>query len=144
MVIFHFNGFNCRQPGSCPTGFHYYFDYVAETSFTFETVDSLLATNSSCEITRGGSGDYRAFFGINNFLELPDINSAIVTNTMEFITDRVSACTTFQGLDYVSFLYVDFWNQGQVMEFVMNYNTNLGWKNVTDLSESSSTSDIAP
>lgn len=125
MVMFHFNGATCEEPESCPVGLHYYFDYAAETEFSFDTLDDLLDTATSCQIKRGGSGEYRAFFGVNNFLRIPSQTLAATTNSVDFVRPRVEACINANEGNDVSFLYVDYWSIGDVLGYVITHNRNL-------------------
>jgi hypothetical protein len=125
MVMFHFNGPLCGQPTSCPEGFHYYFDYVAETEFSIPDVGSLLNTTFSCRITRGGAGESRAFFSVNNFLKIPSEAMAPTVNARSFLQARVDACAAANGGIDVSFLYVDHWDVGDVLAFAVAHNQGL-------------------
>jgi hypothetical protein len=122
MVMFHFNGPLCEESNSCPQGFHYYFDYVAETEFSISDVGSLLNTTFSCRITRGGAGINRAFFSVNNFLQIPSETMAPTINARNFVQARVDACAAANGGIAVSFLYVDHWNVGDVLAFAVAHN----------------------
>ena len=124
--MFHFNGPNCELPQQCPPGFHYYFDYVAETQFQFGSVENLLNTDASCRITRGESGKHRAFFGINNFLQLPHADVAPTINAIDFLKSRVETCMSLNGGIDVSFLYADHWSIGDLLAFANEYNRQLG------------------
>lgn len=125
MIMFHFNGPQCEQPNSCPQGLHYYFDYVAETEFSIPDVDSLLNTTFSCRITRGGSGKNRAFFAVNNFLSIPSEATAPTINGNSFLKSRIEACATANGGIDVSFLYIDHWSVGDVLDYTMAHNQGL-------------------
>ena len=126
MVMFHFNGPQCLQPSSCPEGLHYYFDYVAETEFSIPDVSSLLNATYSCRITRGGSGRNRTFFSVNNFLNIPSEATAPTINAISSLKSRIDACTAFNGGIDVSFLYIDHWNVGDVLDYARAYNQGLG------------------
>jgi hypothetical protein len=122
LVMFHYNGPTCEQPQSCPPGLHYYFDYAAETAFEFKSVAELLDTETSCQITRGGSAKHRAFFGINNFLQTPQEDLARTINAMGFLKPRVATCSATNGGLDVSLLSVDYWSIGNVVDFAREHN----------------------
>lgn len=125
MVLFHYNGPTCQQPEECPPGFHYYFDYAAETEFEFATVEDMIPTEASCRISRGGSGKHRAFFGINNFLQIPQSDLAPTVNELDFVRARVETCASVNSILDVSFLIVDHWSIGGVLEFAKEHNQQL-------------------
>jgi len=130
LVLYHYNGPTCDNDdevsSSCPLGLHYYFDYVAETEFSFDSVADLQETESSCRITRGSTGKHRAFLGVNNFIKLPSLNKAPELNSFDFLSQRVQDCVAHNKGWAVSFLYVDFWSVGNVLEYVQEYNRELG------------------
>ena len=137
--MFHFNGPTCRAEGSCPRGLHYYFDFVAETEFSFTSVDDLLEIGTSCRVTRGGSGQHRAFLGVNNFLSIPSKAKTPTINALEFVRPRVEACAAANDNRAVSFLYVDFWSIGDVLEYSRMHNSGLGANANTNVGTASTT-----
>ena len=121
--MFHYNGPTCRSEGECPPGLHYYFDYVAETEFQFSTIESFENVEYSCQITRGGNARFMSFFGVNIFLTMPDPLGANTLNSLEFIRNRVAACSEFNENKTVNFVYFDFWSVGNILEYATTYNS---------------------
>lgn len=123
ILLFHLNGPDCTD-GSCPNGFHYWFDYAAETDFEFTTASDFADTSTSCKVTRG-SGSTREFFGVNSFVTPPTESEAETINSSDFLGARLQACSDATGLD-VNLMYVDFWNVGDLPEVVQTHNKALG------------------
>ena len=123
ILLFHFNGPTSCANGACPDGFHYWFDFAAETEFNFESADEFADATTSCDITRG-AGSTMEFFAVTNFVTPPDESVAEVVNSKESVESRIQACSDFQGLD-VNLVYVDFWSIGDLPEVVQTYNKAL-------------------
>jgi hypothetical protein len=108
----------------CPIGFHYWFDYAAETEFEFTTASDVADTTNSCKITRGASSSLD-FFAVTSFVTPPSENEAATINSRDFLEERMQACSESTGLD-VNIMYVDFWHDGDLPEVVQTYNKALG------------------
>ena len=98
---------------------------MAETESEFDAVEDLLDVANSCQVTSGGDGEHKAFLGVNNFLKLPSRNNTPSLNALEFLKPRVAACSAVNENTAVSFLYVDFWSIGKVLEYVNTHNMGL-------------------
>jgi hypothetical protein len=144
LIVFHYNGPDCTEEGSCPEGLHYYFQYAQETPFELPTIVAIMDNDNSCTITRGAASTDGSFFAVNNFIT-PDyitegtldpwenqLESAAIANALDFATERLQNCTQlkkegdFIGDSKVNMLYVDFWDIGDVVQVVQEHNQNLG------------------
>jgi hypothetical protein len=115
ILFFHYNGQTCQEV-ACPSGFHDWFVYAAETEFSFSEVAKVRDTANSCAITRGSST--AAFFGVNMFVTPPSRTAASELNTLESTRTHMNACSSLNaGLD-ANVLYVDFWDVGSLPELV--------------------------
>ena len=123
ILFFHYNGPFCQTPDECPAGFHYWFDFAAETEFSFDGVSDVEDTSRSCAITRG-AGSTRDFFGINNFVRFPSIRAARTMNEAGFLNSRIDACSGINGLQ-ANLVIVDFWSEGNLLEIVQERNKAL-------------------
>jgi hypothetical protein len=123
ILLFHSNGPGC-ETWECPPGFHDYFDYVAETPTTYQYAsDILLDTENACRIDKGDAGT-KDFYGVNLYVTLPDADQQAMLNSMDTLTSKVDSCSIQVDQD-VSFVIVDFWQVGDVITFVTQYNTDL-------------------
>lgn len=122
--MFHYNGPNDCSNGQCPPGFHYWFDYAAETQFSFQDVDDLLDIENSCAITRG-AGSTMDFFGVNSFTTPASKSDSETINTESFLENRISMCSLYQGGLDVNLVTVDFWSVGDLPELVQQRNSAL-------------------
>ena len=121
--MFHYNGPNDCSNGQCPPGLHYWFDYAAETEFSFGEISDLEDTETSCQITRGG-GSTMDFFGVNAFTTPPSQTDAKTVNLQSFLENRIDACSSDRGID-VNLVTVDFWSIGDLPEVVQSRNKAL-------------------
>jgi hypothetical protein len=141
-------------PG-CPPGFHYWYRYGVQTKWDFARLSDVQDQDdpddgtSSCALSY--MPDYRNghnFFRVNAFLRLPSSSAAQdVLNQPFFIQERLDACSiqnpiVKNGTVYVqvaaqeergleqfvlqpNFYAVDFWDKGNVMSFIQEYNIKL-------------------
>jgi len=123
LLLFHFNGPTSCANGACPDGFHYWFDYAAETEFEFTSQADFGDTATSCAITRG-AGSTKDFFAVTSFVTPPNEDEAVNINAQAALQSRIQACSDYNGLD-VNLLYVDFWSIGDMPEVVQTYNKAL-------------------
>lgn len=123
LLLFHLNGPTTCANGACPDGFHYWFDFAAETEFEFVTASEFDDTATSCAITRGG-GSTKEFFAINSFVTPPNEDEAVAINAQAALESRIQACSEYNGLD-VNLLYVDFWSIGDLPQVVQTHNKAL-------------------
>lgn len=124
LLLFHLNGPTSCANGACPDGFHYWFDYAAETAFDFASTFELEATTTSCQVTRG-AGSTKDFLAVTSFVTPPDQDAAEVINARSFLESRIQACSQHNGGLDVNLLYVDFWSVGDLPEVVQNHNKAL-------------------
>lgn len=124
ILFFHYNSEETCAAMDCPRGFHDWFAYAAETEFAFASVaDIQQNTARACSITRGASGT-TDFFGVNLFLEIPNQDASAVLNGADFLESHLDACSEQSGLT-PNLVLVDFWEQGDVIEFVNDRNAQL-------------------
>jgi hypothetical protein len=123
IMLFHYNGPNDCSNGQCPPGLHFWWDYAAETPFSFDSIDDLLDIDKSCSITRG-AGSTMDFFGVNAFTTPPSQSDAEFINSESFLQTRIDDCSTAQMQD-VNVVSVDFWSVGELPKVVQERNTAL-------------------
>lgn len=124
ILFFHYNGQQCSGSNAvaCPEGFHDWFSYAGETEFQFTSASQFQNVEFSCLITRGsGSLD---FYGVNVFLQIPNLSTCGELNTREFLIAHVEACSTFTSQD-VNLILVDCWDEGDVLDIAREYNESL-------------------
>ena len=124
ILFFLYNGATlCADAADgCPAGFHDWFTYAAETAFEFSTVDDLIvATNTSCAVTRGATGS-RDFFGINYFTKVPAASASAELHQATLLKSHIEACSALNAPISPSLIIVDFWNIGDVESVVSVYN----------------------
>lgn len=126
IIVFIYNaGTNCVD-GECPVGFHPYFRYATETPFTFEEIANIEDVQTSCQFDRGDQG-YRDFYVVNAFVSdpLPSQSSSKVINQAEFLQEHISSCQDIVNRP-VNMVLIDFWEEGDLVDMVQDYNMNLG------------------
>mmetsp|Transcript_2438 Transcript_2438/g.3410 ORF Transcript_2438/g.3410 Transcript_2438/m.3410 type:complete len:333 (-) Transcript_2438:644-1642(-) len=123
IIAFHHEGPTCSVEGECPTGLHYYFDYVGESDFITESVAEMKDYTNSCPITRGSESKNgrENLYAVNNFLTTPNENVAASTNELLFIKERVEGCKDETGL-LPNMVIIDFWSLGDLPEFTQEEN----------------------
>jgi hypothetical protein len=123
LLFFYGGATSCAASTDCPPGFHDWFTYAAETAFEFASITDIEATDTSCEITRGGQGE-RDFFGINLFTTIPSTTVAEQINMASFVQQHIENCTTLNALQ-PTLILVDYWNIGDVQSVVSFFNQQL-------------------
>jgi hypothetical protein len=113
ILFFHYNGQTCQEV-TCPSGFHDWFVYAAETEFSFGGVSDVRDTATSCTITRGSSTN--DFFGVNMFVTPPSRTACSDLNTLQSTRTHTDACSSLNGGLDVNVVYVDFWDAGSLPE----------------------------
>jgi len=127
VLVFVYNGQEKCTQVTCPPGVYDWFDVAAETDFQHESVAEIANDAvEACRITRGGSGS-QDFFGINLFLQSPMQNASAVLNEKTFVEEHVKICSQLASLE-PSLILIDFWGQGDVMEYVQEHNAALSLK----------------
>jgi len=127
ILFFHFNGDEyCSGSNavSCPSGFNDWFRYVGESEFEFTSSSQFSDPSYSCKITRGPGANTPDFYGVNVFLQLPNLQTCGELNTREFLVSHLEACGGVTGYD-VNVLVVDCWDEGDVLDVVREYNQAL-------------------
>jgi hypothetical protein len=118
----------------CPPGMYDWFQFAAETEFSFESVSSLQNEEESCRVTRGvDPPSSAAFLGVNVFLNVPNPDASEVLNGADFLEPHLRTCVQYNGRNEgryssgsgVNALLVDFWDRGNVLEVVRAYNSQL-------------------
>mmetsp|Transcript_17617 Transcript_17617/g.38167 ORF Transcript_17617/g.38167 Transcript_17617/m.38167 type:complete len:449 (-) Transcript_17617:70-1416(-) len=123
VIVFYFNGGTCND-GSCPPGFHYFYNYAAETQYQSASLADLEDDEYSCEVTRGPKEDApqpASFFVVNNFVTPPDEDAARTTNSKTFLADRLTRCANANRMR-PNFVYLDFWSEGVTAQLVQYAN----------------------
>ncbi|CAB9516420.1 integral membrane protein [Seminavis robusta] len=125
IIYFFYRGERCTKGVDCPVGFHPWFDYAAETQFSFPFIWSFDDKAYACEITRGGSGT-RDFFGVNVFTTPARFFSPILrVHKADFLRTHLQACKDLNGGLQPNVVLVDFWKVGDVMKVVDELNAAL-------------------
>lgn len=123
--MFHYNGETDCSGAKCPPGFHYWFDYAAETEFSFQDIDDLRDTERSCAITRGAGSTFD-FVAVNAFTTPASKSDSETINTKEFLTERIDNCTLHHQPNLnVNLVTVDFWSIGELPALVQQRNKEL-------------------
>jgi hypothetical protein len=121
--MFHYNGPRCEGNGTCPPGFHYWFDYAIESEFSFVTVSDVEVVEKSCNVTRGSTRT--TFYGVNSFVSPPSQSESQILNSYDFAKARISACSDYySGLD-VNLVFADFWEEGDLPRVTQDHNAAL-------------------
>lgn len=123
IIVFYFNGGSCAND-DCPDGFHYFYNYAAETTFESASLDDLENYDYSCEVTRGPGDDApvpAAFFVVNNFVTPPDPQASVVANSKAFLSERLTGCAN-RIRARPNFVYLDFWSEGVTAQLVQYAN----------------------
>lgn len=123
LLLFHYNGPFCKDLGEgwCPTGFYDYFRYVADTQFEYESIEDFANATYACEPGRGANG-FGSFYGLHLYMKIPDADESQLLNDMAFVEEHVDQCETYRNGTLANFVYVDFWEQGDLVEVVQMEN----------------------
>ena len=123
LLLFHYNaGVECRN-NDCPRGFHYWFDNAAETEYSFGSVEDILATSTSCEVTRGSNTS--PFLAINSFVTPPSQLAAETLNSLEFARARLETCSSLNDSADINLMFADFWSVGELPQLAQEHNVAL-------------------
>ena len=123
IIIFYMNGGDCTND-ECPSGFHYFYNYAAETQFESASLDDLQNYAYSCEITRGPADDApipASFFAVNNFVTPPDVEASKIANSKESLDSRLTECANLNNMR-PNFVYIDFWSEGETAKWIQYAN----------------------
>jgi len=126
IIVFYFNGGSCDND-VCPSEFHPWFTYAAETQFESASLNDLQDYEYSCQVTRGpgSTSDEKtqqaSFLVVNNFVTPPDPDAAAVANSKDFLANRLAECANLSG-KRPNFVYLDFWSEGVTAELVQYAN----------------------
>mmetsp|Transcript_17309 Transcript_17309/g.22914 ORF Transcript_17309/g.22914 Transcript_17309/m.22914 type:complete len:391 (-) Transcript_17309:253-1425(-) len=123
IIIFHHNGPTCGANDNCPSGLHYYFDYVGESDFEISSVSDMRNFSAFCPVDRGNevNGGRNNLYAVNHFLKTPYKNVALTTNENNFIEERIAGCEDITNLR-TNMVIVDFWSLGDLPEFTQETN----------------------
>ena len=122
IVLMHYNGPGCFLE-TCPPGMNEYFVYATETDFQYTSAEEIADTANSCVLGRGATGT-KDFYGVNAFVTLPNQRQSSILNQADFVKTLVTECSDQNNLN-VNFIIVDFWETGNVLDFVTEYNASL-------------------
>jgi hypothetical protein len=129
ILFFHYNGERCSNSSSmannnnnCPNGFMDWFDYAAESAFSFADTSALNDTKSACNVTRGITST--SFYGVNIFTRIANPAACAVLNTAEFLRQHIAACANSTQRN-VNLILIDCWEIGGALTVVHEYNNRL-------------------
>lgn len=121
ILFFLYDGTESCREDTCPTGFHDWFAYAAETEFSFSSEELVRDTATSCVVTRGDV-TRAAFFGVNVFVTLPNQAASQRLNTFESLQEHMTACSSLNSGADVNVVFVDFWEDGDLPKLVQTEN----------------------
>jgi hypothetical protein len=126
LIIFEYNADETCPGAQCPPVFHPWFRYTGESAFDFPDISMIQNSTNSCPITRGING-YMDFYGMNLFVSnpLPSKTSSQIINQKDFLLQRISDCSSYLRRK-PSLIFIDWWNEGNLVEVVQTYNENFG------------------
>jgi hypothetical protein len=130
ILFFHYNGERCdTTAATCPNGLMNWFDYAAESEYSFATIEALQDHETACRVTRGDttsslSSSNHVLYGVNVFTNVPSPENCAAVNAAAFLRSHLTNCATIARRSMVNVLLVDCWNVGDVLSVVYEYNTN--------------------
>jgi hypothetical protein len=74
---------------NCPYGFMDWFDYAAESAFSFANTSALNDTKSACNVTRGIITS-TSFYGVNIFTSIANPAACAVLKEAEFVRRHIA------------------------------------------------------
>jgi hypothetical protein len=116
-----------------PVGFNYFYSYGEATSDMHENVNALQnVTLGGCEVVDVSVTSTEDFLLLNNFVTgfgpfgqfMTSQSAARSVNTVEFAQPLLEACSKAHG-SKVNIISVDFWELGNIPEFVLSHNRAL-------------------
>jgi hypothetical protein len=128
ILFFHYNGERCddNDDDTCPYGFMNWFDYAAESEYSFADIDALLDKDQACRVTRGEPLTSVSFYGVNVFTRFPNPDHCAILHSADFLRNHLTRCAAVAQRDNgVNVLLVDCWNVGDVVLVVHEYNQAL-------------------
>jgi hypothetical protein len=125
ILFFQYNGESCGGNSglTCPSGLNDWFCYAEEGNFEFDTLSQFDDKSFACKATRGGTCS-TDFYGVNVFETIPSASDAETLNSRSFLQDHITQCASIAGQD-VNLVLVDFWDIGNVLDVVREYNALL-------------------
>jgi hypothetical protein len=114
----------------CPPGMYDWFRFASETDYRLDSIAAVRNETNSCRVTRGSSTS-APFFGVNVFLSLPNPVASRTLNGADFLLSHLYECATRNGRRFrrggggVNAVMVDFWDRGDVLTVVREYNSLL-------------------
>lgn len=132
VILFHYGGPTCDN-NDCPTGMHYWYRYAKETEDQLSHLSQLKNNTRSCAVYQSptivNDTITPKLFAVNNFLDIPNINVSRIVNSLDFLTQRIKACSdSINGMP-ANMVSVDFWHEGNAIEFVQRQNRERGLEN---------------
>ncbi|GKY93630.1 hypothetical protein MPSEU_000330400 [Mayamaea pseudoterrestris] len=127
IIVFVYNAqVSCRYAGSCPAGLHDWFLYASETVYEFASVDDVTDAAVACPYDRGDEG-YVDFYALNMFVSdpLPSRASSQVINQPDFLQSHLATCESVVARN-ASVIFIDFWEEGNLVDLVQTHNQQLG------------------
>lgn len=124
IIAFSHNNPNCPGSDGCATKIYDFFDYTKGTDWDFDTVSDIENWEDSCQIKRGSVGE-KPFYSVNNFVTKfygPSAPASQTLNQKAFLRDRIQKCAEVANAE-PNFINVDYWQLGDVPEFVNEENT---------------------
>jgi len=130
LIILAHDDIACEE-GSCPAGVHSTYEFAFETPFEQKGLEDLMRVELSCSVSRGWSNS--EFIISNHFATdergLPSIDVAMDVNKKENLQARLEYCqekfSTKYKNEVINLLVVDFWNIGDTLVVVDDYNRQL-------------------
>lgn len=124
VILFYWNV--PRVSSNLPVGFHYLYDYTAETASGLETMDEARTPSIACVVDNNESADSGSieFLAIHLYLESstpPLVSDSAVLNEESFVRNQIEACSVFNGMD-VNIVSVNWWGVGDVVQVVQEIN----------------------
>jgi len=123
IIAFSHNNPDCPGSDGCTPKIYDFFDYTKGTEYDFDTVSEIENWKNSCQIKRGSVGE-KSLYSVNNFVTTSWGPSAFASQTLnqkEFLRNRVQKCTEVANAE-PNFINVDYWQLGDVPEYVKEEN----------------------
>jgi hypothetical protein len=123
IIAFSHNNPDCPGSDGCTPKIYDFFDYTKGTEYDFDTVSEIENWKSSCQIKRGSVGE-KSLYSVNNFVTTnwgPSASDSQTLNQKDFLRNRVQKCTEVANAE-PNFINVDYWQLGDVPEYVKEEN----------------------
>lgn len=118
----------------CPAGMHYWHKYALETTTDVTDISELQQYKKSCFVHRRHGNDTvsieQKFFAVNNFMWPPNLTASTVANSYDFVSERLEECTEKNDGLPIDLITVDYWHEGDIIEYVQRHNKKRGSSNM--------------